>query len=256
MGSETDSHSVSPNNFVLVFHKLTNKLTFGINNYSPRRFRQLLDYLQLRGIDLSNLQLTFDDAYEHLYHQLPPLMEWYGFKPFVFVPTAFIGKDNHWDFSHRLSAERHLNAEQITSLSKRGVQFGSHGHRHIDLTRLNDSDCRLELTRSKQLLEQILGRTVDQISYPFGRINDLVTKLARESGYVTGFTTQFPIDSDNSMTRGRYPVYAFDIPKMVRSKMHPGPSQRVQRMGASLISCLARGTNLYQKYGQADQSDD
>ncbi|MDF1545110.1 MAG: polysaccharide deacetylase family protein [bacterium] len=256
MGSDTDRNSVSSRPSVLAFHKLTNHLTYGINNYSPRRFRQLFDFLQQRGLDLKDILVTFDDAYEHLYHQLPPLMEWYGIRPLLFVPTAFVGKENSWDFSYRLRAEKHLSETQITELADRGVRFGSHGDQHVDLSRLNEADCRSELSRSKQLLQELTGQEVNQISYPFGRYNQQVVRLAVETGYKAGYTTRYPREADSNLQQGRYPVYAFDTPPMVMSKINPGFGRELQSLGSKLIGFFARGTHHYQKLESSKRKKD
>ena len=237
-------HSTS---LAIVFHKLTNRLTFGINNCPPNKFRRIFDYLQQHGLELADIEITFDDGYAHLAENLPPLIKWYGIRPIIFVPTAFIGRNNRWDYSSKIRKESHLNEHQIVVLSQLGVRFGSHGHTHSDLTCLDEVCCRRELERSKRILEEILGETVDTISYPFGRYNRRVLELAIESGYNYGYTMSFPSPKDSSHRLGRYPVYRFDTPSCIKAKLSPGVRRALLKTASHLIGSLSRGTIAYQK---------
>ncbi|MBI4720336.1 MAG: polysaccharide deacetylase family protein, partial [Chitinivibrionia bacterium] len=81
--------------------------------------------------DGKTLAITFDDAYEELADQLPILINTFGIKPCVFVPTAFIGRRNEWDYTRRLLPAKHLNIGQLRELAATGVEVGSHGHNHV-----------------------------------------------------------------------------------------------------------------------------
>ncbi|HEX2896987.1 MAG TPA: polysaccharide deacetylase family protein, partial [candidate division Zixibacteria bacterium] len=135
---------------ILVFHKLSNQITFGSTNYSPERlillFESLIDSgyefgpIQevLTGHNSKKLSVTFDDGYAHLLRTLPRLIDKYKIKPVIFVPTAFMGEKNRWDYSFRLRDESHLDSVQMAELSEMGCEFGTHGHRHLDLTKLDE----------------------------------------------------------------------------------------------------------------------
>ena len=128
----------------LAFHKLCPFFTWGITNYHPDNFERLLAWLIEQGYSLEgstenpkSILISFDDGYAHLNDILPPLIDRYRFKPIIFMPTAFIGRDNSWDYSHAIQSLPHLERGQIQTLSNAGVSFGSHGHTHQDLTTLN-----------------------------------------------------------------------------------------------------------------------
>lgn len=243
-----------PEPIVLAFHKLSPRLSFGVTNISPRRFDRLLQRLCNAGFDPSlpsseepasssiPLFVSFDDGYAHLLQHLQSLIEKYRFKPIIFVPTAWIGKQNRWDYSSRVRPERHLNRVEIKWLSEIGVAFGSHGHRHIDLTRCDTWPLAEELTASRRILEDITGREVTAISYPFGRCNATVAAAAEQAGYTAGYTMRFPEATDQPLCRGRVPVYGYDTPRSVLWKLRSGPMRRVERWKAAVTNQLSTGT--------------
>ncbi|MBD3257571.1 hypothetical protein GF377_03995, partial [candidate division GN15 bacterium] len=87
---------------VLAFHKVWPGFTYGATNYTPDKLKRLLLELQAAGFELTDsararesfVLLTFDDAYDHLREVLPEMIERFGCRPLVFVPTAHIGGPN------------------------------------------------------------------------------------------------------------------------------------------------------------------
>lgn len=205
----------------LAFHSLTDRFTFGSTNYSPRRFRQLVEFLHSsdESFALTKIRFTFDDGYAHLLDILPDFVAETSILPIVFIPTAFIGKSNSWDYGGRFRLMRHLNADEIQSLAKAGVVFGSHSHSHCDLTSLSDYDLAEELSVSKKLLSEIIGTSIIDLSYPFGRISPRVESSVAAYGYKAGYTMSFPTGNDSPLKRGRIPVYFFDSAKSVSAKI-------------------------------------
>ena len=244
---------------ILVFHKLTNRLTYGSTNYSPSRLFKMLERIQDDGyqfVSLGNavanpgrrdIAITFDDGYAHLIDTLPPLMEKFDFKPTVFVPTAFMGKNNSWDYSSVINSERHLNRSEIRELVALGVEFGSHSHNHVDLTGCDSSRLRYELLTSKEVLEEVTYTGITSISYPFGRINSKVANMAKEMGYQTGFTMSFPAATDSSFTLGRVAVYFFDSYSTVKQKLTGGSARALHRSVGRFINGLSYGTVIFNR---------
>jgi peptidoglycan/xylan/chitin deacetylase (PgdA/CDA1 family) len=252
---------------VLVFHKLVSHLSFGSTNYSPPRLVRLLRYLQEKEFVFQPLDavltqknshavaLTFDDGYYHLADALPPLIEKYRLQPVIFLPTYYIGKANRWDYSYLFRATPHLDVRRIRELAEYGVEFGSHGHSHINLCRCDEDTLRRELFHSKKLLEDVLGKPVRYISYPFGRYNQRVLEMVREAGYVRGFTMSFPEEHDDVLATGRYAVYCFDTPHSVLWKFGAGLPNTVEKCKARLTNALSAGTMIYRKLMGADKRE-
>ncbi len=244
---------------ILTFHKLLSGISFGSTNYSPRRFGKLLLFLTDNGMQLVTLEkaireqknwsiaITFDDGYRHLAEILPELMLQYKFIPTIFILTGYIGQTNKWDYTHFIKVDYHLDVQSIKKLARVGVKFGSHGHRHLDLTVCSLNQLNTELIQSKKILEDIIGSEITSVSYPFGRYNERVVETALKAGYKYGFTMAFPEDSDNNMTLGRIPVYSFDSRLAVFQKVYRGPLYRWEKLKADFTHRMASGTIILNK---------
>lgn len=244
---------------ILTFHKVQPSFSFGATNYSPARIERLLTFLQRRGfrfVSLENaivcggptdLAITFDDGYAHLAEVLPNLMDRYGVIPTVFMSTAFIGRDNLWDYSSVFQRVPHLDATAIKDLATLGVEFGAHGHRHLDLTRCNPKDLTDELERPRKLLEDILGGAVQSVSYPFGKVNETIVSEAQSAGYKFGLTMNFPTQTDSPLAAGRLPVYGYDTLFTVRQKVERGVFHRFEQFKSGITNRLSGGTSLWRR---------
>ena len=265
MSEKTGTYSQQIITQTLVFHSLSDRISFGINNYSPSSFIKLLQRLSENGVTFVSpdtltgpsvqrevagsipVVISFDDGYRDLIDVLPHVMEQIPFKPLVFVPTFYINKTNSWDYTHMLRSTEHLTEHDIERLASLGVVFGSHGHRHINLTSLDYDQLHEELSLSRDILQELTGQRVSSVSYPFGRYNDLVTRIVDQSGYKTGFTMCFPQLEDTSLLIGRIPVYTTDSPATVWQKLTHGRFYSYERTKTKIISMLSGGTMLYQR---------
>jgi len=242
---------------VLVFHKLQSGFSFGSTNFSPHRFEKLIDYLTAKEFSFGSIDslldnpsnkriaISFDDGYHHLIEHLPGLIKKYNLPPTIFVPTGYIGRANKWDYSFLFQSSPHLDADAIKKLADLGVEFGSHGHSHLPLTRLTPGVLKEELENSKRRLEDITGGEVSRISYPFGRCNRRVLDAAADAGYSDGFTMNFPTPSDSPLARGRYAVYGYDTCFTVHQKLSGGAFYALEKMKAGFTNRLSHGTGLY-----------
>ena len=113
--------------------------------------------------------LTFDDGYADFHTRALPLLRQYGFTATVFVTTGWISDAGHDAAGPRPG--RMLSWSQIAELASAGVEIGAHSHGHPELDQLAGPSLRRELERSKELLEDRLGRPVPDLAYPFGYSN-------------------------------------------------------------------------------------
>jgi peptidoglycan/xylan/chitin deacetylase (PgdA/CDA1 family) len=247
---------------VLCFHKVSDRFCWEGTWTTPRRFFAYIDrFLDLGyrfiGIDeylagmaapvtgesdgSRELLLTFDDGYRELYTVVLPGMESRGVPFHVFLVTDYVGADNLWDLSLGRRPFRHLGWPEIEEMTSRGVTFGSHGATHADLTRLPAELIRDEIVRSKALIEDRLGRPAPTLSYPFGRYDDVVKKIVRESGYAAAFSL-YPSHSNAHFDRyaiRRNGVYIIDPVRLVQSKVVPGPLYWCEEMKCRAINAVA-----------------
>ncbi|WP_371580184.1 polysaccharide deacetylase family protein [Streptomyces sp. NBC_01314] len=164
---------------------------------TPERLERQLAWLRrhrLRGVSLRELfaarargegrrlvGLTFDDGYaDFLAHALPALRHW-NCGATLFVLPARLGSVNTWD---PLGPRKPLlSADGVRRAAAAGVEIGSHGLTHIDLTRADDAMVRAEVTDSRVLLSELIEAPVDGFCYPYGSVDRRAAAAVREAGY-------------------------------------------------------------------------
>ncbi|MEU3523461.1 polysaccharide deacetylase family protein [Streptomyces sp. NPDC038707] len=164
---------------------------------SPGRLERQLRWLGrrgLRGVSVAELLaardrgegrdlvgLTFDDGYaDFLVHALPLLARW-KCTATLFVLPGRLGGDNAWD---PLGPRRPLlTADGIRRAAAEGVEIGSHGLTHVDLTRADDARLKAETVESRAALEELTGTAVNGFCYPYGTVDRRVMAAVREAGY-------------------------------------------------------------------------
>ena len=96
---------------------------------------------------------------------------------------------SHASLSHN-DRYQPLTPQHIAEMHQSGLCFfGSHSHKHTILTSLSDDELNAELTESRRILEEIVGETVNYISYPNGDADKRVKQACCNAGYRYGYTT-------------------------------------------------------------------
>lgn len=127
---------------------------------------------QAQGVqDGGRYLLTFDDGnFSDLEIVLPLL------KQMDCTATFFIVTD-------RIGTPHHLSWPQVRELHGAGMTIGSHSVSHPDMRGLDEAGQSKELLASRLRIEDELGAAVTAFSFPFGKFNDGLVGLARETGY-------------------------------------------------------------------------
>ena len=81
-----------------------------------------------------------------------------------------------------------ISTQFIQTLIANGHDVGSAGHSGDDLRALTNAEIMLELSQSKQILHDLMGKDVLAIAYPGGGMNDRVLEQANAAGYLFGLT--------------------------------------------------------------------
>lgn len=161
---------------------------------TPERLDRQLTWLRrrgLRGVSMAALLaeptrtdlvgLTFDDGYaDFLDHALPVLRE-HDFGATLFVLPGRLGGDNAWDPLGPRKAL--LTADGIRQAAEAGVEIGSHGLTHVDLTEADDLRLKSETVESRAVLEELTGAPVAGFCYPYGTVDQRAVDAVRDAGY-------------------------------------------------------------------------
>lgn len=168
----------------------------------PGRFARQLDMLAEGGwrtITLSQavtqqrpgraVAITFDDGYADFYESAWPLLKERGMTATVFLVTGLLGGDNQWDRDKEPPAPL-LGREQVLELSAAGVEFGGHGHRHLDLSTLDRRGLVHEVTGCQKALSDLLGRPGRSFAYAYGKHSPDARRAVAEAGFTAACTTR------------------------------------------------------------------
>ena len=111
--------------------------------------------------------LSFDDGYQSVREVAIPLLRRFGYPSVLFVPTDYIGGYNTFDDGVE-PQERHCDWNDLRELARAGVSIQSHGVSHKTFSVLTLSEIEQELLRSKALLENNVGGSVEVMAFPYG----------------------------------------------------------------------------------------
>jgi peptidoglycan/xylan/chitin deacetylase (PgdA/CDA1 family) len=257
---------------ILVYHKIGNRLEWGITRHKVSQFEQQIKYLKEQGYrslktdeafyregskDSKEVLLTFDDGYESVYSHAFPILQRYGFSACIFLVTGYVGKYNEWDVNWGKKF-KHLSWKQVKEMANRGFVFGSHTVNHPDLTKLKKKFVEYELRESKEKLEDNLGQMISFLSFPFGKYNQMTVELAQKLGYQKAFTlcSSKRNSYSDSFVQGRVGMYLFDSPLTLRIKLEGGRLFWIEDLKGRIINTFATGTTLVKKpdYSGAESS--
>ncbi len=145
---------------------------------------------------LPGVHLTFDGGWRGTLDFAGPLLEGHRAEALLFVTTGLIGQPEF------------VTSEELRNASRSVFRIGSHSHSHRLLNRLSDGEVREELTRSKQILEDLLGEEIDTLSLPGGAGDRRVVQIARDIGYRLLFTSDMQVNSRHTSASriGRVPI--------------------------------------------------
>lgn len=174
---------------------------------TPENFEKQMMYLRDHGYTLFTFEqwqdkykvdkpifITFDDGYKNNLNAFATFQklknERFHPKGTIFVLSDFIGPSN------RLSE---TDLKRMTDSGMFSIQ--SHTATHPDLTKINDYD--YELKRSKGKIQQITGKPVIALAYPYGNTNKKVVEETKKY-YTFGLTTTPELFNEQGMKDERY----------------------------------------------------
>ena len=141
--------------------------------------------------------LTFDDGRLSDYRIAFPLLMKNSFCATFYIITELVGKKNY------------MNWDNILEMSNYGMEIGSHSCSHPNFTLLTSKQQFYELSDSKKILEDKLGKNISSFSVPNGAYNKSVVLTAFEVGYKNVSISKpginkFPIINNSLIARNSF----------------------------------------------------
>ncbi|WP_025028069.1 polysaccharide deacetylase family sporulation protein PdaB [Caldalkalibacillus mannanilyticus] len=109
-------------------------------------------------------------------------------------------------------AEHH--PEIVQRIKEMGFEIGSHGHKHINYSRLKDDEIREQILKADKTLKSLTGMDIKLLRTPNGDFDKRVLRISQELGYTV---IQWDTDSKDWMNPG-----VDNIVQNVVSQAHPG----------------------------------
>ena len=160
------------------------------HDYTVIPLRRLVDYLAGKAPvpPARSVVITVDDGHKSVYTDLFPLLSRYHLPVTLFIYPSAIS-----------NAKYAMTWRQLREMQDSGlVDIQSHTYWHPNFRREKkrlqanayEKFVRMQLSKSKAVLEQKLGNRVDMLAWPFGIYDNELINHARQSGYVAGFTLE------------------------------------------------------------------
>jgi len=186
------------------------------------------------------LVVSFDDAHSSVWEFAREPLARLGIPGTVYAPTDYVssGRPMAWDgYDCWLGGEHEaelacMSWEQLGELADDGWEVGSHTCSHPRLSRLGEAGIAAELSRSRQLCEERLGRPCTSLAYPYSDYDERVVAAAAAAGY------RFAV----SVPRDAQPPLPFEWPRV--GAYHGESARRVglrawsRRLGPSAAARL------------------
>lgn len=103
---------------------------------------------------------------------------------------ALLNKDIQSKDEEGVGYEEFLDWQEVKEMKKDGIWFGSHGISHRILPTLEVEELEKEISKSKEAIENKLGKDTWAFSYPNGDFSKVAVDAVRKSGYKLAFTTE------------------------------------------------------------------
>lgn len=198
----------------------------GLFSLRPDRFEQQMDELSERhagrvvGLDPDlriasgpQIAITFDDGYADNLAVAAPILAARGLPFTVFVTADFVRKS-------RPGFLTPSGLRELAALPK--VRIGAHGATHVALSACDDMQLREELHSSKQYLEEMIGREVCTMAYPYGAADRRVRDAVVAAGYRLAASSYAQVNDArrDRLMLGRTEVLGGDSLRVFRQKLH------------------------------------
>ncbi len=216
----------------LMYHQVTPLPPAGFEKYcvTPQTLARQMDWLVRAGytsitldtllawrqgrtlLPLRPVVITFDDGFRECLHYAMPILGTRGLAATFYMVAGLVGRTSRW-----LEEERGLSIDMAgwdlaRDMSHQGFTCGAHSLTHPHLADLAEGECREELARSRQLLQDRLDVEIRHLAYPFGSYDARVQTLVIEQGYASACSVNTGLSwpGDDLYALHRVPITGYD----------------------------------------------
>ena len=203
----------------------------------PRRFEFQMWMLKVLGYEALSLKklkpyldgnkygkvvgITFDDGYQNNLINAAPVLRKYNFSATCYLVSDSVGSSNTWDLDKGITQRPLMTENEIYEWLNLGMDIGAHTKTHVDLTCVSEKKAQKEINDCKTDLENLFKVSVTDFCYPFGRFNESVCNMTKDSGYLSA-TTMFRGRANSQSDRymlPRIPINHRTLPHLFLAKI-------------------------------------
>jgi peptidoglycan/xylan/chitin deacetylase (PgdA/CDA1 family) len=211
-----DARYPSTNTSVSVFEKHLKYLSD--NGFKPYTVSELLNDTSGLADDRKKVLITIDDGFASFYENGIPLLEKYKMKATLYVNTESVGWGDY------------ISWDQLKELMEKGVEIGSHSHRHnyfVDEPDSSRADIfEADLLKAESLFEEHLGMIPKTYVYPYGEFSAEMVEVVKDHDYLIAFAQNSGVMNNASHPYAvpRFPVAGSHVSMeqfISKVNMHP-----------------------------------
>ena len=116
----------------------------------------------------------------------------------------------------KLGQPGYLEKEDVRILVDEGMEIGTHGMHHRDWRKLDQAELSMEIDRSKDILEEITGRGIRDVSCPYGSYDRRVLRYLRNAAFRRVYTSDRGRAQSERWLQPRNSLNAADNPQTLR----------------------------------------
>ncbi len=185
---------------VTVFNLINKQGSLAIDDYSLVKKDGITPPPPVDGFAEGMITFSFDDAWTSQYTNALTILQNNGIKGTYFITTDPV--NNNWP--------EYMNSTQVKDIATKGHEIGGHTLTHADLTTLTTANIDKEIKNSKSYLQNLTGKTVTSLAYPYGSFNTVVKNRTKKAGYSNGRSASTAIaEGFNSATQNKFEINSF-----------------------------------------------
>lgn len=179
---------------IVVFNLIDKQGTLVIDDYSLAKKDTPIGFTE------GMITFSFDDAWKSQYSNALPILQNAGIKGTYYILTEpVIGG---WI--------EYMTPTQVKDISIKGQEIGGHTITHTDLTTLINTEIDKEIIDSKTYLQNLTGKTVNTLAYPYGSFNTTVKNRTTKAGYTNARSAGTTIEYGfNTATQNKFEIKSF-----------------------------------------------